>query len=237
MQIFLLTIDPEQRAWLNEEESRHCLRVLRHNLGDQLIAVDGQGMKYEAEIIGVGGKQVELRLLSQETNWGEHGKRLHLGISPLRLRDRFEWVVEKSVEMGVTDLYPLRCARTDPYKSKFKAARLETLMQTAMKQCKRSLLPRLHPLTPLADWLTEARSGARFMGWCEASQHLKQWQGQLETEEEVHLLIGPEGDFSLEEVQLAESQQFLPVSLGTQRLRTETAALYALSLIKTAWEY
>ena len=237
MQIFLLTIDPAQRAWLNEEESRHCLRVLRHQLGDHLIAVDGRGMKYEGEIISTSGKQVELRLLSQEANWGEHGKRLHLGVSPLRLKDRFEWIVEKAVEMGVTDLHPLMCARTDRYKSKFKVARVETLMHTAMKQCKRSLLPRLHPLTPLTDWLTEARSGARFIGWCEANQHLKQWQGDLEAETEVHLLIGPEGDFSQEEVQLAESQQFQPVSLGTQRLRTETAALYALSLIKTAWEY
>ncbi|MEM7657832.1 MAG: RsmE family RNA methyltransferase [Bacteroidota bacterium] len=204
MQIFFLDRLAPPYAWLSESESHHCRKVLRHQPGDHLTTVDGKGNMYLAELLPESGKAAKLQLLEHHPAWGEHGKTLHLAVSPLRLKDRFEWLIEKAVELGATDISPIACARTDPYKSKFKVARLEKLILTAMKQCKRSLLPRLHPMVPFQDWLTTHESLPTYLAWCEADAHLKTAFPSLAKQTELALMIGPEGDFSPEEIEVAQ---------------------------------
>ncbi|MEM7370519.1 MAG: RsmE family RNA methyltransferase [Bacteroidota bacterium] len=237
MQLFYLTRPSAEQGELNAIETRHCVKVLRHRIGDIIHAIDGQGNMYRARISQIYKDRTDLELLESRQNWGEHGKTLRLIVSPLRLKDRFEWLIEKAVELGVTEIFPIQCQRTDPYKSKFKPERIQTLMLTALKQCKRSRLPTLHPLQSLTSFLEQEREGPSFLAYCEAQSQMTHHQPKIVATSQLSILIGPEGDFTEEEVQQAQHQACFPVLLGDQRLRTETAALFALSQVKTYWGY
>lgn len=238
MQVFWVNVGPDGQAWLDENETRHCQKVLRHQVGDEVHTIDGKGNYHLARILGYGQRQTQLQILETQVDWGEHGGEITLGVSPLRLKDRFEWLIEKAVELGVNAIVPLRCARTDPYKARFKPDRLHTLMIVALKQCKRSRLPQLHPLVDYRDWVaTLSPTSPSFIAHCEAQAPFFPLLTDLPSPPRLHLLIGPEGDFTPEEVQLAEQRGVHSVALGYNRLRTETAALHALSLIKCAHSY
>jgi 16S rRNA (uracil1498-N3)-methyltransferase len=239
MQVFLIERVTNQGGWLNADETRHCRKVLRQHPGDELHTVDGAGQYYLARIEAFEGKETRLQVLAQHRDWGEHPGHLCLAVSPLRLRDRFEWIIEKAVELGATEIVPLSCARTDPYKSTFKPERLQGIMLTALKQCKRSRLPHLHPLTPLADWLQRPLTGAGLLAYCEDSLPRRPLSEALAsgTPASLTLLIGPEGDFSPEEATQAHDAGYQPITLGDNRLRSETAAIHAMSLVKGAWGY
>lgn len=237
MQLFYITSISAGSAELDAIETRHCIKVLRHQEGDVIHGIDGHGSMYKARISHTHRDRTELALLEKFQNWGEHGNTLRLAVSPLRLKDRFEWVIEKAVELGVTDIFPVHCQRTDRFKAKFKPARLQTLMLTALKQCKRSRMPILHPVQSLTSWLDMLPSGPVYLAYCEATQQMSQYQTEIQSIDELSLIIGPEGDFTEEEVQHAQQKGCIPVLLGEQRLRTETAALFALSQIKTYWGY
>lgn len=233
MQVFWANVDQNHQLWLDETETRHCRKVLRHQVGDQINCIDGAGRYYLAIISSFTSDQHTLLAVeSSITDWGEHGGNVVLGVSPLRLKDRFEWLIEKSVELGVNKIVPLRCERTDPYKAKFKPERLQTIMRTALKQCKRSRLPELAPLQDFSEWVTQPLSGPRFMAYCEESAHFVQYLTEIPSPPQLTILIGPEGDFTPEEVRQATGSGFTSISLGENRLRTETAAIYALSLVK-----
>lgn len=239
MQVFLIENAKGQSGWLDADETRHCRKALRHHPGDELHAIDGAGTYYRARLAAYEGDRTRLDLLSQQAEWGEHGGQLCLAFSPLRLRDRFEFLMEKAVELGVTHLVPLQCARTDPYKAKYKPTRLHTILRTALKQCLRSRLPDLAPLTPFADWIGQPQLGQGLIATCEDEpprQPLAQLLPTLPTPA-LTLLIGPEGDFTPAEVQQALAAGYRPISLGTNRLRSETAAVHALSLVKGAWGF
>ena len=128
MQIFLLELIDNQHARLNEQESKLCTKVLRHQVGDLIDCIDGKGSKFLCRIDKANIRGVELSIQSREENWGETAGKIILAISPLRLKDRFEWALEKAVELGVDEIYPIQCKRTDRYKSKLKIPRLETLL-------------------------------------------------------------------------------------------------------------
>lgn len=234
MQIFYLP-QPDA-AVLSGDEARHCVKVLRHRPGDRIWCVDGAGTLYEARILEAEPEQVRLEVLSRTPDWGEHGRSLSLAFSPLHDKDRLEWMVEKSVELGVTALQPLVCRRTDPYKAKFKPERLQAILLAGLKQSKRSRLPVLHPQQPLEAWLQgPLPAGPRLLAYCEASRPLAAVQEAAASASSLTWLIGPEGDFTPEEVSAAEQQGFVSLSLGANRLRSETAGLYALSWVKSAW--
>lgn len=237
MQIFFLTVESPEKGRLNATETRHCTRVLRHQIGDQIHAIDGKGNLYTARIQQINKESTDLELLQHQPNWGEHGRTLRLIVAPLRLKDRFEWLIEKSVELGVTEIVPLQTQRTDVYKSKFKPERLQTLMLTATKQCKRSRIPTLLPIQPYHEWMNHAPEGLKFIAWCEAEQQLGHFEQDIKPATELSIMIGPEGDFTEEEISMAMAQDFAPILLGNQRLRSETAGLYALSQIKGMWVY
>jgi 16S rRNA (uracil1498-N3)-methyltransferase len=239
MQVFLIENAKGQSGRLHGEETRHCRKVLRHEVGDEIHGVDGQGHYFRARIEAFEKDETRLRLLDRVEEWGEHGGSLCLGVSPLRLRDRFEFVIEKAVELGATHIVPLSCARTDKYKAKFKPERLHTLLLTALKQCKRSRLPELWPLTPLDDWLAQPLLGPGYLAYCDDDlprQPLAQALSQ-HPQRQATLLIGPEGDFTPDEARQAQAAGYQPITLGDNRLRTETAAMHALSLVKGSWGY
>lgn len=230
MNLFLVQTNGNGGVFMDETESRHCIKVLRHQLHDTIMAIDGKGNQYSCRIIGITKKEVELEVLNKHENWGEKDQHIHLIISPLRQKDRFEWAIEKAVELGVNQITPILCNRT--VKTGVKIPRLQTIVQSALKQSKRSSMPTIVAPLPIAACLQKAMDGVKMIGWCETEKPIQQLHDEIRNANTVHVLIGPEGDFSAEEVALAQEAGFREISLGTNRLRTETAAIHVLSIIK-----
>ena len=235
MQLFYCKdITPEGYATLDAEESRHAVRVLRLREGDTMHVTDGQGHLYECRVVEASDKACTVetqRAASQIPMSLEETQRaasLHLAVAPTKNPSRMEWLVEKAVEVGVGEITLLDCDHSE--RSFLKTDRLERLALSAMKQSLHLTLPRIHPAVKLREWLRTFAGGTpalRFIAHCEADQPRTPLATALEAGRDAVVLIGPEGDFSQEEIDLALACGFLPVSLGPSRLRTETAALYA----------
>ncbi|MCI4670875.1 MAG: 16S rRNA (uracil(1498)-N(3))-methyltransferase [Bacteroidia bacterium] len=232
MQIFLAEVLEFPKARLTTDESRHCIKVLRHQPGDHINITEGKGSMYVARIVSIEKQETQLEIIESKEAFGEHGLKINLAVSPLRLKDRFEWMMEKAVELGVNHIFPLQCQRTDVYKAKFKVSRIETILLTALKQSKRSMLPSLHEIQTFDRWIKENHKGVKFIGWCESQDPIQSYSKQINEADEITLLIGPEGDFTEAEVKLASQAGFLPISLGENRLRTETAGIFGLGILK-----
>lgn len=217
-------------ARLDEEESRHLLSVLRRQVGDRLQLTDGRGFFYEAEIAEAGKRQAVVRIL-ETIPTPEPGARLHLAIAPTKQIDRLEWFLEKATEIGIQTITPLLCKRSE--RTTVRLDRLEKILVSAMKQSLQSRLPLLHPLTPFTDLLKKADEPQRLIAWC-ADEPLPPLARQIRPATDTLILIGPEGDFSPEEVALAQTKGFAGVSLGPTRLRTETAGLVAVMAFHSA---
>lgn len=236
MQLFLLKKLDERSARLEPTEAHHCLNVLRHSVGDLIHAIDGQGTYYETRLIKTGKKEAMLELIRAIPGWGEHPYSIRLGVSPLRLKDRFEWLLEKAVELGVTEIIPVSCARSHPYRMEG-SARIEKIMLAATKQSLRSAIPALHPIMPFSGFVETYAGTGSVIAHIEATQHLSDLFPKLEEARTFTLLIGPEGDFTEEELEAAQRAGFERVRLGDQRLRAETAAIHLLSLLKGILRY
>ncbi len=208
-------------ARLDEEESRHLLKVLRRQEGDRLQLTDGKGFFYEAEIAEAGKKLAVLRLLETHST-PEPTARLHLAIAPTKQIDRLEWCLEKATEIGIQEITPILCQRSE--RKNIRLDRLEKVLVSAMKQSLQSRLPRLNPLTKFTTLVKNAAEIQRFIAWCPDTPppHLN---ALLQPATDAIILIGPEGDFTPEELLLAEAHKFAPIGLGPTRLRTETAGL------------
>ena len=231
MQLFLLSPQSATTATLESEEARHCLKVLRHHSGDLIDCINGAGAYYRARITGSSRDAVQLELLEKVENWGEHTYGIRLLVSPLRLRDRMEWLLEKAVELGVTEIVPVICRHTIDH-ARYKPERMEKIMIAAMKQCKRSRLPLLSEALPFTQAIAAAGTALRLIAQADAPQAITDLAQAVQNAGKLVLLIGPEGDFSEAEMQQAAGAGFQAVHLGRQRLRTETAALHGLSAIK-----
>lgn len=227
-------ITPEGYATLDAEESRHAVRVLRLREGDTLHVTDGQGHLYECLVVEASDKActVETQHAASQipTSLEEtlRAASLHLAVAPTKNPSRMEWLVEKAVEVGVGEITLLDCDHSE--RSFLKTDRLERLALSAMKQSLHLTLPRINPAVKLREWLRTFAGGTpalRFIAHCEADQPRTPLGSVLEAGRDAVVLIGPEGDFSQEEIDLALQCGFKPVSLGPSRLRTETAALYA----------
>lgn len=231
MHLFFLSEISGSSGRLDAEETRHCLKVMRLRVGDPVCGVDGRGNFYEGNISEFGRDYTLLRLGPAVTGWHENEGRISLCISVLHKPDRFEWLAEKAVELGVTELTPFVSNRT--VKSGYRADRIQKIMVSAIKQSLRSRLPNLPPEPlPFPKLIAAPASGLRFIPWCEAMTPLGDHHAAIAQAKDVQFLIGPEGDFTPEEVQAASAAGFVPVSLGTARLRAETAALHVLSIVK-----
>ena len=209
---------------LSEEESKHCVRVLRLTEGEKLFLVDGKGLFCEAVIISANPKACILNVTNRKSNYAKRDYQLTIGVAPTKNIDRYEWFLEKATEIGIDIIIPLLSRYSE--RKEIKPERLEKVMVSAMKQSIKAYLPILNPMQTFKKTISYPFSGQKFIAHCyEGEKQLL--RDVVEKGKDVLILIGPEGDFSTEEVELAISEGFIPVSLGTSRLRTETAALAA----------
>ena len=212
---------------LNEAESKHCINVLRHKLDDIITITNGKGSFFKCKIISAHPKRCELALLIQTTE-SERSFKLHLAVAPTKSSDRFEWLLEKAVELGVDEITPLQCNHSE--RKKVRPERIEKVVVAAMKQSLKARLPKINALTPFKTFIKNTGDYKPFIAHCHASTKdpLKKC---YESGTNALVCIGPEGDFSEQEVSDATALGFTPVSLGESRLRTETAGLIACHTI------
>jgi 16S rRNA (uracil1498-N3)-methyltransferase len=224
MQIFYASYVTEGTAHFSREESGHCLRVLRMRRGDDISFTDGIGNLYEGIITGDDSAAMTASVTSVRHE-ADHRYRLHIAISPVKNDDRLEWFIEKSVETGIDEITPLICSRTE--KKRIRKDRLEGLILSAMKQSVRSYLPKLYEPLSFSEFIAGERTGTRLIACCDPGIERIMINSAFNPGEEVTILIGPEGDFTPEEVAQAMLYGFMPVHLGPNRLRTETAGVLA----------
>ncbi len=230
MQLFYCKdITPNAFCTLDAEESRHAVRVLRLREGDELNVTDGKGNLYTCQIVEASDKACSIQSISPLISHLSPFT-FHLAVAPTKNPSRMEWLVEKAVEIGVGEFTLLDCDHTE--RSFLKTDRLEKLAISAMKQSLHTVLPEIHPAVSLRDLLSTTHyplPTQKFIAHCEADKPRTPLATALQPGQDTVVLIGPEGDFSEEEIALALECGFQPVSLGPSRLRTETAALYAVT--------
>ncbi|MBK9175836.1 MAG: 16S rRNA (uracil(1498)-N(3))-methyltransferase [Flavobacteriales bacterium] len=208
---------------LPEEEAHHATQVLRLTVGHRIGLLNGRGTRAEAELVDVSKKRCVAMVLESTQHPTERSALIHLAVAPTKQMDRFEWFVEKAVEIGIDRITPLQSQRTE--RARLRTERLERVAIAAMKQSQRVWLPAIDGITTLEDLLREAHPSQRFFGWCMDGP--VSLMDQYEASRDALVLIGPEGDFTPAEAEQLQAAGVLPVSLGSARLRTETAALAA----------
>jgi 16S rRNA (uracil1498-N3)-methyltransferase len=211
---------------LSGDESRHAVKVLRLGMGSLLHLVDGRGTLYEAEVIVASPRGCEVRVVSVAEGHGRRGYRLTMAVAPTKNGDRYEWFLEKATEIGLDAVVPVECANSE--RRVFNSSRAGKVLVSAMKQSLKASLPELAPLTPLREILERPFDGVKLIAHCRESKRI-QITEVLPEGGDTLILIGPEGDFTVGEVELALANGFVPISLGESRLRTETAALVAVA--------
>jgi 16S rRNA (uracil1498-N3)-methyltransferase len=218
-------------AYFDEEEGRHLVTVLRRKVGDRLQLTDGRGFYYEAEISETGKKLVLARILETTAAGSENISTLHLAIAPTKQIERIEWLLEKATEIGIGEITLLHCQRSE--RDTVRLDRLEKVLVSAMKQSLRAHLPKLNQLARFQQFVNSVSADQKFIAWC-ADTPLPHLKNLMQPGKSTVVLIGPEGDFTPEEVRLAEGNGFVGVSLGQARLRTETAGLLTVSMAALA---
>lgn len=216
---------------LPQEEAGHCLRVLRMKEGDRLCITDGKGSFYNAVISAVQGKRCMVHVQSEERQEPLWNGYLHIAMAPTKLMDRNEWFVEKAVEIGVDEITFLKTEHSE--RDVIKMERIEKIAVSAMKQSQKATLPVLNGMTSLRSFIERGFDGDKYIAQCEPGSKLL-LQDAVVSGHNSLVLIGPEGDFSQSEIEMALKAGFLPISLGPSRLRTETAALVAVHIMNLA---
>lgn len=221
------TPDIEERGTMPPEESMHCCRVLRMRAGDKVQTVDGCGHAYLCTILDPNPKGVVLEIDSF-TNEPKHWKgKLTLAVAPTKNADRMEWLAEKAVEMGIDEIVLLKCEHSE--RKVMKLERLKKIMISAMKQSLKATLPKLYGPIDIMDFLKENRFGIKVFGYCSPEVERRDFNDVYSSNSDLTVLIGPEGDFSEKEVEIAMNAGYVPVTFGESRLRTETAGIYAVA--------
>lgn len=224
---------------LDQDESGHCVKVLRHRSGDEISVIDGCGTLYRCRITVDSPKGVEAMVLSSEEGWGGHPYRLHLAVCPTKNNDRYEWFAEKACEIGFDELSPVIGEHSE--RRVLKTARVEKVLISAAKQSLKAVVPVVNEPVSVKEFIAaqdgkgevQASGTLRLIAYCfedemvprrSIKEVLDGFDGT-----EIIVMIGPEGDFSKAEAEMALAAGFIPVHLGASRLRTETAALTAAS--------
>lgn len=230
MNLFYTNNIEENIAILPETEARHCVQVLRKRVGDAIQFVDGNGGFYEGFIDETGKKKCIIKIEKQIQNFGKRNHYLHIAIAPTKNIDRFEWFLEKATEIGIDEITPLYCEHSE--RKRIRLDRLEKVILSAMKQSLKAYLPKLNDLTKFNDFILNIKRDKepKFIAHCEKGEktHLK---NNSLNGENVTILVGPEGDFSPAEIKKANQHDFGSISLGTSRLRTETAGIVACNIV------
>lgn len=216
---------------LPSEEATHALRVLRMKTGDEMFLMDGVGTFYHAEVGMTTNKKCFYHIqdvLPQEKTWQGH---IYLAIAPTKMMDRMEWMVEKATEVGFDEITFLDCKFSE--RQQIRTDRVDKIVVSAMKQSRKAWKPIVNGITNFKEFMKVSRPGAKFIAHCYPEierSDLFEALGALDPKDDVIILVGPEGDFSLDEVKLAIEQGYQSISLGNSRLRTETAGLMAVTM-------
>ncbi len=216
----------EKNILLDEDTSKHIISVLRMEKGEEVLLTDGQGRKAKAAIIDDNRKRCVVQVLSVDKE-EERIPKVSIAISIVKNASRFEWFLEKATEIGISEIIPLICERTE--KEKFRYDRMRGIIISAMLQSQQTWLPHLHQLISFDDVVKQASQEQKFIAHCLPEQ--KQQLSSVIRPQSSLVLIGPEGDFTPNEISLAFENGFIPVALGNTRLRTETAGIVAATLL------
>lgn len=225
MQLFYFkNIDSQSTSFsFDKEESKHITKVLRKKEGDILFVTNGLGILFKTEITLASDSKCSVRILSIDGN--EKPKyNLHLAVAPTKMNDRYEWFLEKATEIGVQEITPIICDHSE--RKVIKTERFDKIVLSAMKQSNQLFLPKLNEPITFKEFVKKSLEGQKFIAHCEEADK-KTLKEVLKSCENCTILIGPEGDFSLKEIEIAIKNNYNPVSLGHTRLRTETAAVVA----------
>lgn len=222
---------------LDADESGHCCRVLRHRAGDEIHVIDGLGTMFRCRLVDDNPKGAEAEVLEAFPGWGGHPYRLTVACCPTKNNDRFEWFVEKTTEIGVDRIVPTICERSE--RKVYKTDRALRIALSATKQSLKSRIPEIAEPVSVKDFIRRSGSSLKLIAYCfegdtkriSIQEALRNYDGK-----DVTVLIGPEGDFSPEEAHLAVEHGYIPVHLGSSRLRTETAAVLAATAVYLAFE-
>lgn len=225
--------DTDKEIIFPKDESRHIVKVLRKSEGDSVNVTNGKGALFHAEIVTASTKSCVARIVDvKKENAPEYY--LHMAVAPTKMNDRYEWFLEKATEIGVHEITPVICDHSE--RKMVKLERFERVLQSAMKQSLHFSIPKLNEPMSLSDFVNQKIEGQKFIAHCEEGQEKQLLKELLQKGQRVTILIGPEGDFSNEEIKMALQQDWWPVSLGKSRLRTETAAIVACNTVSLANE-
>ncbi len=211
----------------SREESKHIVRVLRKMEGDILHITNGKGWLFTAEIVSANPNNCKVRVVDKELQ-STRPYKIHMAVAPTKMNDRYEWFLEKATEIGVDSITPIICENSE--RRTIKKERYNKIIQSAMKQSLQCYLPNLNEACSFIDFIKKNHDGQKFVAHCEDTDR-KSFKNELKTNQDITILIGPEGDFSVKEITTAIDKTYIPVTLGKTRLRTETAAIAACHTI------
>ncbi|QMU28274.1 16S rRNA (uracil(1498)-N(3))-methyltransferase [Adhaeribacter radiodurans] len=217
---------------LSEDESKHSIRVLRLQEGDEINLIDGKGTFYTARITTANPKRCALQIINKIPEFGKRSFYVHVAVAPTKNLDRMEWFVEKAVEIGIDEISFLLCERSE--RKNLNLDRLEKIAVSAMKQSVKAYLPQLNEMQAFTSFIRQVDAANTYIAHLE--NHDRTALSQVQVSKKTCILIGPEGDFSVKEIELAYSLGIKPVTLGISRLRTETAALVACHTVNLVHE-
>lgn len=226
-------------ARLNQDESGHCIKVLRHKCGDEISIIDGFGTIYKCRITSDSHKGVEAIVQESQSDWGGHPYNLHLAVCPTKNNDRYEWFAEKACEIGFDILSPIIGEHSE--RKILKTPRVEKILVSAAKQSLKAAIPVVNEPVSVKEFIKSSAesAGLKMIAYCFDDERVprRSIREVLEGYEgnQITVMIGPEGDFSKEEAEMALAAGFIPVHLGQSRLRTETAALTAAAAVYFHW--
>lgn len=215
---------------LPEDDAKHCLRVLRKNIGDIVEVVDGKGTRHKCRLTSDNPRKATVEIVESVVVPPTWDTDITIAVAPTKNMDRMEWLVEKLTEIGVNRIVPLLCRHSE--RKEIKVDRLQRIAVSAMKQSLKATLPDILPMTPIKKALSELNADARFIAYCDPSiPRILLAKAYSPEARSCVILIGPEGDFDPDEIKSALDSGYAPISLGDSRLRTETAALCACDTI------
>jgi 16S rRNA (uracil1498-N3)-methyltransferase len=227
MQLFYISAIEGNACVLSEEESWHCTKVLRLKEGDEITMTDGRGNIHRGQLTKIHHKGCLVEITGTRPV-ARNSWQTHIAMAPTKNIDRFEWFLEKATEIGIDEITPLFCEHSE--RETVKLPRLEKVLISAMKQSLKAWLPKLNKPVKFREFISGNHNGQKFIGYCETGNESALDKLYIPGNDAV-ILIGPEGDFSKTEVELATTSGFVPVSLGASRLRTETAGIVACHTI------
>jgi len=231
MEFFFSNMINKDLIELDSIESKHCMRVLRKTIGDSVYVVDGKGNLYEGDIVSSINKNCKIKIREVVKDFNKKDYYIHIGISPIKNHDRIEWFIEKSIEIGVDEISFIKCERT--LRKKIKIDRLLRTAISAMKQTLKAKIPKINDIVSFEEFILKSNQIDNFICHLEDNERddLFQFEKSIKNNQKSCILIGPEGDFTLNEINLSKKYKFKSITLGESRLRTETAGIVSCNLL------